>query len=79
MKTKGKTKEELSKQIFQLESKLYRKTENYQLIEQNSRGKYFNLTEQRQLYSDIFSIYTKLISTTFYNKHQDGLFLFNNY
>ena len=60
---KGKNEEELTKHIFLLESKLFQKTESCQLIEQNSKGKYFNLNEQKQLYSDIFSVYPKLIST----------------
>ena len=42
-RSKGQTKDDLMKQIFQLESKLH------QLIEQNSRGKYFNLTNNQYI------------------------------
>jgi len=60
---KGQKEEELTKHIFQLESKLFQKTISYHLIEKNSDGKYFDLNEQKQLYSDIFSTYTTLVST----------------
>ena len=67
MKTKPEKEqkeEELTRQIYQLDSKLFKKTISYQLIEKNGNsGKYFNLNEQRQLYSDILSVYTNLINT----------------
>ena len=48
--------------IFQLESQLFKNTVSYQLIEQNSSGRCFNLNEYRQLHSDVFRVYQKLIS-----------------
>ena len=60
---KGQKDEELTRHIFQLESKLFRNTISYQLIEQNNSGKFFNSNEQKQLFSDVFSVYTKLINT----------------
>ena len=65
MRTKSirKQKEEdLIRHIFQLESRLFKKTVSYQLIEQNSNDRCFNLNEYRQLHSDVFSVYLKLIS-----------------
>ena len=59
---KAQKEEELTKHIFLLESKLFKKTDSYQFIEHNSSRKYLNVNEQKQLYSDIFSSYTKLIN-----------------
>ncbi|MDR0835930.1 MAG: hypothetical protein LBN11_05050 [Tannerella sp.] len=47
-----------------MEIKMFMKTVSYRLIEQNVDDKYFTLHEQKQLYADVFSAFTRLIATT---------------
>ena len=61
--TKVQNEEELTKHIFQLESKLFKTTDSYKLIEQYSSGRIFNLKEYRRLHCDVFSAYLKLTRT----------------
>ena len=55
--------EELKQYVFQLESKLFSKTDAYRLIEQKCHKKCLNPDERKQLYTDIHYVFTRLIET----------------
>ena len=54
---------ELINDVFQLECKLFTKMDSYHLIEQKGIKKCFNPDERRQLQTDIYYVFTRLIQT----------------
>lgn len=53
--------EELMNDVFELESKLFMKTDSYRLIEQKCHKKCLNLDERKQICIDIHYVFTRLI------------------
>ena len=54
---------ELILDVFTLECKLFTKMDSYHLIEQKGIKKCFNPDERRQLQTDIYYVFTRLIQT----------------